>query len=307
MSDLLSAEERNALQQPYGGKRIASRIVTRAIFPSVSQLDGEGTAALSAGLKSWLEILVRDLGVQLRTPCRYHPPAQQAVAGDQLPLPDEEVFWARIDGLNPSHVRLSLPSAFAAAICERVFGAPLQSTAGRRLSPGEQTLLRDLARSWLLLFGQSWKGLVTRACEPAEEEQIAAEASASHWLRFTAVLACGPVEGGISLSITPQTARRLLGDVSAAGGEPVESKQVGVRLGEVPIELRVVLGQAEFALDELASLQVGDVIALERRSPDPVDILIDDHPFARARAGLSGQRVALELFDLPCEEALNER
>jgi flagellar motor switch protein FliM len=102
--------------------------------------------------------------------------------------------------------------------------------------------------------------------------------------------------------MVPHTARFLLGGGAAAPADAVLPGDLGRRLGEVPVELRVILGQADFSLDEVASLQVGDVIALEQRSPDPVSVLIDGRFFARARTGLSGQRIALELLVAPQEE-----
>jgi flagellar motor switch protein FliM len=74
------------------------------------------------------------------------------------------------------------------------------------------------------------------------------------------------------------------------------------RYGSLPLELRAVLGRAEFALDELTSLRVGDVIALDSRSPDPIEIFLGDRFFCRARAGLAGQHVALEILAEPQEE-----
>jgi flagellar motor switch protein FliM len=68
------------------------------------------------------------------------------------------------------------------------------------------------------------------------------------------------------------------------------------------VELRAVLGQAEFTLDELGSLRLGDVIALDRRSPDPVEIYLEERRFCLAQAGLAGQRIAFSVIAPPVEE-----
>ena len=79
------------------------------------------------------------------------------------------------------------------------------------------------------------------------------------------------------------------------------------QVGDIPLELRAVLGHAEFTLDELASLRIGDIVALGRRTEDPVDVTIDDRPFCMARVGINGHRVALEVIkDLP-REPVDER
>jgi flagellar motor switch protein FliN len=78
------------------------------------------------------------------------------------------------------------------------------------------------------------------------------------------------------------------------------------RVGDVPVELRAILGHASFTLDELSSLQVGDVIALDRRAQDPVDIVVHDRLLCQARAGIAGQLVAIELIGPPGEETDRE-
>jgi flagellar motor switch protein FliN/FliY len=77
-------------------------------------------------------------------------------------------------------------------------------------------------------------------------------------------------------------------------------------MGDIPVELRAVLGQADFTLDELTSLRIGDVIALDRRAQDPVEIVLQDRTVFRARAGLAGQWVAIELIGEPEEEMRDE-
>jgi flagellar motor switch protein FliM len=72
------------------------------------------------------------------------------------------------------------------------------------------------------------------------------------------------------------------------------------------VELQAVLGHAEFTLDELASLRAGDIITLDRRVQEPIDIVIDARPVLRARTGLAGQQVALEVVGAAHEEELKE-
>jgi flagellar motor switch protein FliM len=104
----------------------------------------------------------------------------------------------------------------------------------------------------------------------------------------------------------PSAARLLLDGPQAGASGRVSAGRVRAWLGEVPVELQAILGHADFSLDELTSLQVGDVIALERRTHDPVEVRIDGRAFCRAHAGLAGQRVALEVIERSTEEARHE-
>ena len=122
------------------------------------------------------------------------------------------------------------------------------------------------------------------------------------WIRFEADLLCGAVTGTISASLAPFTARVLLGEAIPAAAGSLSPASLVSRLGNVPVEVHAVLGRAAFTLDELSSLRVGDVIALDRSAQDPVDIVIHDRAFFRARAGVAGQWVAIELIGAPKEE-----
>jgi flagellar motor switch protein FliM len=302
LTDLLSSEERSALQEPFGKARTPARVVTRAEFPSVSQLDSELTDTLNAGIKRWMDKLADELSTQMQAPCLMRSLSPDTVSGESLVRQDDERFWGRLEGRGECGVLLSLPVPFAGAICERIFGAPLQSAASRPLTPAEKALLRDLARTWLTLFGYAWKGTVIRFDDALDGDRVERDPSAGSWMRFSGTIVCGPVEGAVSLAMTPTTARHLLGNNTPAEEAQIPSHELAEHLGEIPVELSVLLGRAEFTLDELASLQVGDIIALERATPDPVEIIVDERVFARARAGLSGQRVAFEILDEPTEE-----
>jgi flagellar motor switch protein FliM len=297
MADLLTAEERTALQAPYGADRSGgAREVRRAVFPDANQIDPERTAALVLAIKSWAERLLKELSMQLRVSCSPCAVYQQTVSRGMLPVAAEESFWGIVEGHPEAVILLALPRSFAAALCERVFGAPMQAIVERELTAAEVKLLRELACGWFSLFAHAWKEHTVRLCRSSEEERIAGDDPTAEWIRFTSDLACGPVQGAISVTMAPSTSRQLLGESVSPGGGRSSPGQVAGLLGEVPLELRAVLGHAEFTLDELASLRIGDVVALGRRTEDPVDVTIDDLPFCMARVGVNGHRVALEVI-----------
>ncbi len=306
MADLLSPEERAALQEPSAAAPGGRRLVAPALFPSVGQLDPEQTACLAQALRRWLEPVSQELSRHLRLSCTSQLPTQQTVDTSAPPGEGEEQVWAVVEGYPESHLVVSLPGLFAAAICERVFGAPFELREARSLAPAEQSLLQDLVGRWLPLAAHGWPDRVIRPCPAPETEDGAAELDTTRWLRFTSRLLCGPVEGAISITLAPFTARVLLGEAAAVPLDTCSPGRVTARLGDVPVELRAVLGEADFTLDELSSLRIGDVIALDRRADDPVDIMSGSRAVFRARAGLAGQWVAIELMGGPDEEKSHE-
>jgi hypothetical protein len=151
---MLSIEERNALQEPYAIPREASG--TPAVFPSVSHLDPERTAALASTVADWLLPVVADLSRLLSTPCTSGPLRSRPIALGAFPSADAVAFWAVVDR-SPEHgLVLWVPRAFAAGICERIFGAPLRLSEERALTPGEETLLREVIGNWLGFFVEVW-------------------------------------------------------------------------------------------------------------------------------------------------------
>jgi flagellar motor switch protein FliM len=276
------------------------------VFASVGQLDPQRTASLAGSLRRWLDPLAHDLSRQLRLPCTAQPPCPQPVTGSVSAKDTEELLWAVIDGCPGAYVHISLPRLFAAALCERIFGAPFALREDRRLAPSELMLLDDLVRQWLALLRHSWPEHVIKPCEAPVSEATAGDTATPDWLRFTSSLLCGPVEGEISLTLASLTTRVLLGEAVALVPGSCSLERLVSRMGEVPVELRAVLGQADFTLDELTTLRIGDVIALDRRAQDPVEIVIQDRTVFRARAGLAGQWVAIELIGEPDEELRDE-
>lgn len=295
MADLLSPEERIALQDPFGEAAPAATPARPASFRSVGHLDPAQINSLKKHVQAILEPLARDLSRQLRVSCSAANPVAQILSPRLLPPPEDEALWIEIRGCTGHQLLFSLPRVFAAAITERVFGAPLALRPDRELAASELTLLKEFLRGWIPLMARVWKDWDFRICSGPDRESQRQEHPVD-WLMFTTPVECGPIQGGISLALSPATARLLLGEAPNAVDSAITPEMIGERLGEVPLELRAVLGRADFSMDELASLRVGDVIALSRRQNDPVEIYLDDRPFYRARAGLSGQTVALELL-----------
>jgi flagellar motor switch/type III secretory pathway protein FliN len=297
--DLLTAEERIALQDPFGmagASAPRSTVSVRpAAFRSVGHLDPEQITTLQKSVQAVVEQIAKDLSRQLRVPCTPDTPMPQIVAPRLLPPEGDEPFWIELRNCAGHQLLLSLPRVFAAAVTERVFGAPFMLREDRELAAGELTLLKDFVRGWFAVMAKVWPAYEFRML-PAQDPGKPREVHLADWLMFTVPLECGPVQGAMSLAVSPATARLLLGENSGAGSAPVSRASVIRRVGEVPVELRAVLGRAEFSMDELASLNVGDVIALNRQANDPVEITIDDRPCYKARAGLAGQKVALELL-----------
>lgn len=79
------------------------------------------------------------------------------------------------------------------------------------------------------------------------------------------------------------------------------------RLEKIEVELRAEIGRTRIPLSELLTLEVGDVIVLERRINEPIQVYIGEHEKFKATPGRSGKYRALRILEvvlpeLPVEE-----
>jgi flagellar motor switch/type III secretory pathway protein FliN len=303
MPDLLHPDERAALDAPYGTPEPIP-----AVFPSTSQLDPEGQTALLNGVRQWLLGVARQLSGLLRMPCVGEPIVLKTLTRGQPAGPPSVRYQLLLDDLPECPIHLSLSRPFAGALCERLFGAPLEMRADRALTAPERSLMADLMTEWTSLlgtvFGDAWLRMIPPSSDDDSMSRTGHEVDDS-WVVAQAPLRCGDVPGAFQVSFAPETARRLLGALPPVAVVEPTADELADTLGMVPLTLHAVLGEAEFTLDNLACLRVGDVVTLDRQAKDLLELKIDGRSFFLAKAGLSGQTVALEIVAGP-KERINE-
>ncbi|AEN74016.1 flagellar motor switch protein FliM [Rhodothermus marinus SG0.5JP17-172] len=88
---------------------------------------------------------------------------------------------------------------------------------------------------------------------------------------------------------------------------PAVRQRYEEQLEKIEVELRAVMGRTWIKLSELMTLEVGDVLVLERRVNQPVQVYIGEREKFRAIPGRSGKHRALRILEvvppeLPLEE-----
>ena len=78
----------------------------------------------------------------------------------------------------------------------------------------------------------------------------------------------------------------------AAPGVPLAA------LSGIKVELKVVLGRARMKVGELLSLNRGDVVELDRKAVEPVDVLVNDRLVARGEVVLVEGRIGVRLTEI---------
>lgn len=103
-----------------------------------------------------------------------------------------------------------------------------------------------------------------------------------------------PIMGQLSAQAYFASTRRAL----AAGEQTLLRK----KLDRVHVPVVGQLGEAQVSIQDMVNLQIGDVIPLERRSGDELEVLIAGKPKFRARPGVLGRHVALKITGVVPQE-----
>ncbi len=84
--------------------------------------------------------------------------------------------------------------------------------------------------------------------------------------------------------------------------DPVVQENLHKRLEKVSLPLIVQLGKTRLSMREILNLEVGDVIALDKKMSDPLDVFIGKNLKMRGVSGRRGKRLALRITELIEEE-----
>ena len=66
-------------------------------------------------------------------------------------------------------------------------------------------------------------------------------------------------------------------------------------LNDIPIPVKAVLGKANIAVSDLMTVEVGDVLVLDKRIDSPIEVLIDDKMFFKGRPAKSMKKYAVAI------------
>lgn len=69
-------------------------------------------------------------------------------------------------------------------------------------------------------------------------------------------------------------------------------------LMDVPVQVDVVLGEARIPMDELLALSPGEIVALERRTNEPVEIYVSGRLMARGKLVVSDGQLGVTLSEI---------
>ena len=82
------------------------------------------------------------------------------------------------------------------------------------------------------------------------------------------------------------------------GGEQLAGGPKLDFLMDIPLQVTVELGRTRIPIRQILQLRKNAIIPLDRAANEPVDILVNDKPFAKGEVVIDGERIAIQVTDI---------
>ena len=92
------------------------------------------------------------------------------------------------------------------------------------------------------------------------------------------------------------------GDASAAAAPSSQQSDSLEAVFDVPVQVQAVLGRSRMEIGELMRLRPGDVVELDRRVGEPVDIYVNNRLIARGEVVLIDNALGVTLTEIVRED-----
>ncbi len=212
-------------------------------------------------------------------------------------------------------VIIDISSDIANAMIERVLGgtgkSALNSKENRTLTEIEMTLLRNILIKFINLLKEPWGNIVELRPKlenietNAQFAQIVSPAESVALITFN--LHIGENEGMVNICIPHFVIEPILPSLSSRlwfatsnKREMTEEERGAMELGisQSKINMTAVVGGSNITVSELMNLQKGDIILLNKKIEDPIEIYVENQVKFRAKPGVKKKNVAIMITEL---------
>lgn len=212
-------------------------------------------------------------------------------------------------------VIIDVSADIANAMIERVLGGTGKSSANskenRTLTEIEMTLLRNILIKFINLLKEPWGNIVELRPKlenietNAQFAQIVSPAESVALITFN--LHIGENEGMVNICIPHFVIEPILPSLSSRlwfatsnKREMTEEERGALELGisQSKINMTAVVGGSNITVSELMNLQKGDIILLNKRIEDPIEIYVENQVKFKAKPGIKKKNVAIMITEL---------
>lgn len=210
---------------------------------------------------------------------------------------------------------IDVSADIANAMIERVLGGTGKSTTNskenRTLTEIEMTLLRNILIKFINLLKEPWGNIVELRPKlenietNAQFAQIVSPAESVALITFN--LHIGENEGMVNICIPHFVIEPILPSLSSRlwfatsnKREMTEEERGAMELGisQSKINMTAVVGGSNITVSELMNLQKGDIILLNKRIEDPIEIYVENQVKFKAKPGIKKKNVAIMITEV---------
>lgn len=177
----------------------------------------------------------------------------------------------------------------------------------RPLTEIERTIIERLSQRMLNLMGEAWENIVK--LNPKVEfiesnPQFAQIVSPMEMVLLVSLdVKIGEIEGMITFCLPYIVLEPVINKLSlhlwfartANEQNPAYRMSIQKRIESAKVPLHVLLGTTTITVRELLELQVGDVVPLERKVSEDLDVLIGSSPKFRGKPGILNRKLAIQI------------
>ncbi|WP_027338701.1 flagellar motor switch protein FliM [Halonatronum saccharophilum] len=206
------------------------------------------------------------------------------------------------------------------AIIERLFGGDSVNSIGvvREFTDIEEVVLKKINKLILGSFSEAWENVVDlrpRLKELESNPQFTQIVPNNDMVILaTFETGVGEVDGLINISIPYIVLEPIVSKLSAQywfsttrGDSAAESlNKLKKRLGKAKLPIEAYLGNANISVGQLLELAVGDVIKLDKKNDDDLNLYINNKSKFLVKPGKKGSKLAVEITSAISEEEWEE-
>ncbi|AVM70158.1 flagellar motor switch protein FliM [Lachnospiraceae bacterium oral taxon 500] len=256
----------------------------------------------------YARLLATLLSGRMRTPCQLEVISSEAISYSEFANSLSNPVLLGILEVRPlkGNFVIEMSSSIGFAIVDRLLGGNGTGVvSGRDFTEIEQTVIQKVMSIMIDEMVEAWKNVVNimpRLTQIETNPQFAQFISPTEIVALiTLNLKIGGVEGLMNICVPYITIEPIIDKLntrywfSAAKETNVElygqyiEKQI--ELSEIP--MKVILGKTSILIDDFIHLQPGDIIRLDRKITEEVEVLVGNLPKFYAKAGLSSGKNAV--------------
>jgi len=268
--------------------------------------------------EQFARVLTTHFSAQLRTYVQFTVNTVEQLPYDEFIHSIPNMTLINLVNLHPldGRVIFEVNPNVAYAMLDRLLGGPGEGMNKiENLTEIETRILTQLFKRAFVQYGAAWESIAEIEAEYDDLEinpQFLQLVSPNETVILVSIyVTVGEVSGTLNVCLPFVTLEPIIPKLSShfwmqqekrKSADNQESEHMQTQLMGSIVDLKAVLGQTELSFGELLHLEVGDCLSLQTRTSDPVELFVDDRKMFKARPGLNGKHLALQVLQRIEEE-----